>query len=135
MKLSHRRQFLHLAAGTAALPAFARKASAQSYPAKPVTLIIPLSAGTGMDLLARLYGEQLAQVLGKAVVVENKPGAATTIGASLLASASPDGHTLGVLTSGALASAKPHCSARCISRTSTTSTSRPNSRRSDLTSS
>jgi len=78
-------------------------AQAQGYPSKPVTIIVPLAAGTGMDLLARLYGEQLAQTLGKPVVIENKPGAALTIGATMIAAAPADGHTLGVLTSGPLA--------------------------------
>ena len=51
-------------------------AKAQTYPSRPVTIIVPLAAGTGMDTLARLYGEQLSQTLGKPVVIENKPGAA-----------------------------------------------------------
>ncbi len=55
-------------------------AGAQSYPTKTVTIIVPLAAGTGMDTLVRLYGDKLAQVLGRPVVVENKPGAATMLG-------------------------------------------------------
>ena len=78
-------------------------AGAQTYPTKPVTIVVPLAAGTGMDLLVRLYGEQLAQTLGKPVVVENKPGAALALGATALGAAPPDGHTLGVLTSAPLA--------------------------------
>ena len=77
-------------------------AHAQSYPSKNITLLIPLGAGTGMDIVARLYAEKLAAVLGKAVVVENKPGAATMLAAAQLATSPPDGHTIGVLTSSAL---------------------------------
>jgi tripartite-type tricarboxylate transporter receptor subunit TctC len=82
----------------AALPG--SPAGAQSYPSKPVTIIVPLAAGTGMDTLARLYGEKLAAVLGRPVVVENRPGAALMLGAQATATAAPDGHTMGVLTSG-----------------------------------
>src|SRR4030088_3583067 len=73
-------------------------ALAQSYPPKPVTIIVPLAAGTGMDTLARLYGEQLAQALGKPVVIENKPGAGLMLGTAAIAAAPPDGHTLGIST-------------------------------------
>ena len=76
---------------------------AQSYPSKNVNLIVSIGPGTGMDVLARLYAEKLAAVLGKPVVVENKPGAATMIAAAQIATSPPDGHTLGVLTSSALA--------------------------------
>jgi tripartite-type tricarboxylate transporter receptor subunit TctC len=86
---------LALAAVLASAPA-----SAQSYPSKPVTIIVPLAAGTGMDTVARLYGDKLQQVLGKPVVVENRPGAALALGAVAIATAAPDGHTIGVLTSG-----------------------------------
>ena len=55
-------------------------ALAQSYPTRAVTIIVPLAAGTGMDTLARLYGDQLAQALGKPVVVENRPGAGLMLG-------------------------------------------------------
>jgi len=78
-------------------------AGAQSYPSKPVTLIVPLAAGTGMDTVARLYGEKLSAVLGRPVVVENRPGAALALGAAAIATAAPDGHTIGVLTSGPMA--------------------------------
>lgn len=76
---------------------------AQTYPTHAVTIIVPLAAGSGMDTLARLYGDKLAQVLGRPVVVENRPGAALAIGAVAIANAAPDGHTLGVLTSGPMA--------------------------------
>ena len=78
-------------------------ARAENYPTKPITIVVPLGAGTGMDIVVRLYADKLAQVLGKAVVVENKPGAATMLAATQVANAQPDGHTLVVLTSSALA--------------------------------
>jgi tripartite-type tricarboxylate transporter receptor subunit TctC len=86
-----------------ALALFTGPADAQTFPSKPVTIVVPLAAGTGMDTLARLYGEKLAQVLGRPVVIENKPGAALALGAAAIASAPPDGHTIGVLTSGPIA--------------------------------
>jgi tripartite-type tricarboxylate transporter receptor subunit TctC len=94
------RAFVSFAAFAAAAALSGSPASAQSYPSKPVTIIVPLAAGTGMDTVARLYGEKLQQVLGKPVVIENRPGAALTLGAVAIATAAPDGHTLGVLTSG-----------------------------------
>jgi tripartite-type tricarboxylate transporter receptor subunit TctC len=78
-------------------------AKAQTYPSRPVTIIVPLAAGTGMDTLARLYGEQLSQTLGKPLVIENKPGAALALGMAAVAAAPADGHTLGIATSGPLA--------------------------------
>jgi tripartite-type tricarboxylate transporter receptor subunit TctC len=88
---------LALLAAAAASPA-----QAQGFPSKTVTIVVPLGAGTGMDTLVRLYGDKLSQALGKPVVVENKPGAATMLGAAHVATAPPDGHTLVVLTSAAL---------------------------------
>jgi tripartite-type tricarboxylate transporter receptor subunit TctC len=82
-----------------ALAALGLGASAQSgYPSKPITLIVPIPAGTGMDTLARLYAEPLGQALGKPVVIENKPGAALMLGTAAVASAAPDGHTIGIST-------------------------------------
>ena len=78
-------------------------AQAQSYPSKTLTIVVSIGAGTGMDVLARLYAEKLSAALGKPVVVENKPGAATMLAANAVATAPPDGHTLVVLTSSALA--------------------------------
>src|SRR5262245_50432396 len=74
------------------------RAQAQSYPSKPVTIIVPLAAGTGMDTLARIYAEQLSQALGKPVVIENKPGAGLMLCTATIAAAPPDGHTLGIST-------------------------------------
>jgi len=77
-------------------------AQPQSYPSKNVTIVVSLAAGTGMDAMTRIYAEKLSQALGKTVIVENKPGAATTLAAHQVATAPADGHTLVVLTSIAL---------------------------------
>ena len=78
-------------------------AQAQSYPARPVTIVVPLAAGSGMDTLVRAYAEKLADALGKPVVIENKPGAAGRLAAQAVAPAPADGHTLLVSTSTAMA--------------------------------
>jgi tripartite-type tricarboxylate transporter receptor subunit TctC len=78
-------------------------ASAQTYPSKPITIVVPLAAGTGMDTIARLYGEQLAQSLGKPVVVDNRPGASMMLATAAVASAPADGYTLLIATSGTFA--------------------------------
>src|SRR5262245_49288546 len=74
MKLP-RRQFLHLAAGAAALPAVSRFAWAQTYPARPVTVVVFVGAGGTPDIIARLLGQALTQRLGQSMVVDNRPGA------------------------------------------------------------
>ena len=74
MKLPHRRQFLHLAAGAAALPAASRVAWAQAYPSRPVTLIVFVPAGGTPDIVARLVGQALSERLGQPVVIDNRPG-------------------------------------------------------------
>jgi tripartite-type tricarboxylate transporter receptor subunit TctC len=79
------------------------RADAQGYPSKNLTIVVSIGPGTGMDVLARLYAEKLAVALGRPVVVENKPGAATMIAATQVAQSPPDGHTLVVLTSSGLA--------------------------------
>jgi tripartite-type tricarboxylate transporter receptor subunit TctC len=78
-------------------------AAAQTYPSKPVTIVVSLAAGSGMDTLVRLYAEKLQEALGKPFVVENKPGAALMLAAAAVAGAPPDGHTLLVSTSSAMA--------------------------------
>jgi tripartite-type tricarboxylate transporter receptor subunit TctC len=95
MKL-HRRQFLHLAAGTAALPAFSGIASAQAYPTRPITLVSPFPAGGPVDTIARLLGEHMRGSLGQPVIVENTGGAAGSLGVGRVAIAAPDGYTLSV---------------------------------------
>jgi tripartite-type tricarboxylate transporter receptor subunit TctC len=77
-------------------------ALAQSYPSKNVTIVVSLAAGTGMDAVARIYADRLSHALGKPVLVENKPGAATTLAANAVATSPADGHTLVVLTAIAL---------------------------------
>src|SRR6476620_1971541 len=94
MKQLRRRQFLYLAAGVAALPAIPRIARAQTYPTRPVTLVVPVAAGGGVDTMARILSEKLQEKLKRTVVVENRPGAGSMIGANYVAKASPDGHTL-----------------------------------------
>ena len=89
-----RRQFLHLAAGAVALPAVARTALAQSYPIRPVHMIVPTTAGGGIDLLARLLGQWLSDRLGRQFVIDNRPGAGGNIGVEAAARAPADGYTL-----------------------------------------
>src|SRR5215210_8838173 len=83
---------------------FALASSAQAqYPNRPVTIIVPLAAGSGMDVLVRLYADKLSQSLGKPVIVENRPGASLMLAANAVAQSPPDGHTLLVSTSSAMA--------------------------------
>ena len=89
-----RRQFLHLVAGAAALPAAARIARADTYPLHPVRLVVGFAAGSTTDILARLMGQWLSQRLGQQFVIENRPGAGGNIGAETVAKAVPDGYTL-----------------------------------------
>ena len=93
MKLP-RRQFLHLAAAAAALPAVSRIASAQTYPARPVRLIVPFPPGGQIDIIARLIGQWLSERLGQQFFVDNRPGAGGNIGAEAAVHAPADGHTL-----------------------------------------
>jgi len=97
MKLPHRRKFLHLAAGVAALPAVSRIARAQTYPTRPVRIIASAAAGTAMDVHGRLHGQWLSERLGQPFIVENRPGAASTIGAAEAIRSRPDGYTLFLL--------------------------------------
>jgi tripartite-type tricarboxylate transporter receptor subunit TctC len=78
-------------------------ARAEDYPSRTITIVVSLAAGSGMDAIARLYAEKLSVAFGKPVIVENKPGVATTLAANQVAKASADGYTLAVLTSIALA--------------------------------
>ena len=93
MKLP-RRQFLHLAAGAAALPALPRMAAAQAFPSRPITMVVPVPAGGAMDTNARVVAEAMRASLGQPVVIENVTGASGTIGAGRVARATPDGYTI-----------------------------------------
>jgi tripartite-type tricarboxylate transporter receptor subunit TctC len=96
-----RRQFLHLAAGAAVLPAMSRIARAQSYPTRPVRLIVPYAAGGGNDIVARLMGQWLSERLSQPFVIENRPGAGTNIGTDAVVRAPADGYTLLLFNSAA----------------------------------
>src|SRR6516225_8005665 len=93
MKLP-RRNFLHLAAGAAALPAISRIATAQAYPSRPVRLIIGYAPGASADTTARLMAQWLSERLGQSVVVESRPGGGTNIATEAVVRATPDGYTL-----------------------------------------
>jgi len=89
-----RRRFLHLAAGALALPVMSRAAWAQSYPSRPVRIVVGLAAGSSPDIIARRIGQWLSERLGQTFVVENRPGAGATIAADAVVRATPDGYTL-----------------------------------------
>jgi len=89
-----RRQFLHLAVGAAAFQAVSRPASAQSYPSRPVRIVVGYAAGGGTDIVARLMGQWLSERLGQQFVIENRTGAATNIGTEAVVRAPADGYTL-----------------------------------------
>jgi tripartite-type tricarboxylate transporter receptor subunit TctC len=93
MKLP-RRTFLRLAAGAAALPAVSRIAVAQSYPTRPVRLIVPFAAGGGTDITARVMGQWLSERLGQQFVIDNRPGGGTNIGTEAVVRSPADGYTL-----------------------------------------
>ena len=102
MKLP-RRRFLHLAAGAAVLPAATRLAWSQSYPTRPVTLVAPWPAGGAVDILCRTVAQPLGARLGQTVIVEDRPGAGSVLGVGSVARAEPDGYTLVMAGSAALA--------------------------------
>jgi tripartite-type tricarboxylate transporter receptor subunit TctC len=89
-----RRKFLRLATATVAAPVLLRPALAQTYPTRPVRIIVGFIAGGSLDLLARLIGQWLQERLGQPFVVENRPGAGGNIGTEAVVRAAPDGHTL-----------------------------------------
>jgi tripartite-type tricarboxylate transporter receptor subunit TctC len=89
-----RRKFLRLAAGAAALPVVSRTASAQTYPAQPVRIVVGFTAGGSTDIGARLIGQWLQERLGQPFVIENRPGAGTNIATESVVRAPPDGYTL-----------------------------------------
>jgi tripartite-type tricarboxylate transporter receptor subunit TctC len=95
-----RRQFLRLAASAMVLPALLGRARAQTYPARPVRLVVGYSAGSNLDILARLMGQWLSNRLGQQFVVENRPGAGSNIATELVVRAPPDGYTLLMVSAG-----------------------------------
>jgi tripartite-type tricarboxylate transporter receptor subunit TctC len=97
MKLP-RRNFLHLAAGAAALPAVSRAARAQTYPTRPVRIVVGLAPGGANDIVARLMGQWLSERLGQQFVIENRPGAGTNIATEMVVRAPADGYTLLLIT-------------------------------------
>src|SRR5215813_13059663 len=99
MKLPHRRQFLHLAASTAALPAVPRIAWAQAYPTRPVRIVVGFAPGGAFEIVARLIGQWLSERLGQPFVIENRPGGGSNIATEAVVRAPPDGYTLLMVSS------------------------------------
>lgn len=95
--------WIAFAAATALTLALPSAASADAYPTKPVTLVVPFAAGGNNDVSARILARKLGELLGQSFVVENRAGAAGAIGAAAVANAKPDGYTLGFLSSGPMA--------------------------------
>jgi tripartite-type tricarboxylate transporter receptor subunit TctC len=95
-----RRQFLHLAAGAAALPVMSRIARAQAYPSRPITMIVPQGAGGAPDVTGRVVAERMGGLLGQPIIIENIIGAGGTIGTRRAARAMPDGYTINLGTVG-----------------------------------
>jgi tripartite-type tricarboxylate transporter receptor subunit TctC len=93
-----RRKFLQLAAGAAVLPVTSRGALAETYPARPVRVLVGYGAGSTPDIIGRLIADWLSQRLGQAFVVEDRPGAGTNLATEAVARAAPDGYTLLVIT-------------------------------------
>ena len=96
-----RRRFLQLAAAAGGFAALPRAAGAQSYPTRPVRIIVATSAGGSTDIAARVIGQWLTERLGQSFVVENRPGAGGNLATEAVATASPDGHTLLLVNPGA----------------------------------
>jgi tripartite-type tricarboxylate transporter receptor subunit TctC len=90
----HRRRFLRLLAGVPGLPAVMRNARAQTYPSRPVRIMVGTAPGGGPDIVARLIGQWLSDRLGQPFIVENKPGGSTNLATEEAAKAQPDGYTL-----------------------------------------
>src|SRR5262245_25579657 len=97
MKLP-RRNFLHLAAGAAVLPAVSRIAFAQAYPTRPVRIIVGFAPGGTADIIARLMGQWLSERLGQPFIIENRPGGGTNIATEAVVRAPADGYTLLMLS-------------------------------------
>jgi tripartite-type tricarboxylate transporter receptor subunit TctC len=98
MKLLPRRKFLHFAISAAALSAVPRIARAESYPARPVRIVVPIAPGLTPDILARLIGQRLSEQLGQPFIIENRPGGDQNIGTELVVRAPADGYALLLVT-------------------------------------
>jgi tripartite-type tricarboxylate transporter receptor subunit TctC len=94
MKLPHRRHFLHLAAGAAALPVLPRVASALDYPTRPVHIISGFPASSAPDIVARLVGQPLSEQIGQPIVIDDRPGAGGNLAAEIVVRSPPDGYML-----------------------------------------
>jgi tripartite-type tricarboxylate transporter receptor subunit TctC len=103
-----RRQFLHLAAGAAALPAVSRSVWAQAYPTRPVRLIAPAPPGGPIDISARLIGQWLSERFGQPFTVENRPGAGVNMGTEAAVRAPADGYTYVREPRNTALNARPH---------------------------
>jgi tripartite-type tricarboxylate transporter receptor subunit TctC len=97
-----RRRFLRLAAGAAALPAAPRLATAETYPSRPVRLIVGAVPGSAPDVIARLIAQSLAERLGQSFIVENRSGASGNLATEAVARAVADGYTLLLVSAGAI---------------------------------
>ena len=117
-----RRNFLHLAAGAAVLPAVSRIAPAQAYPSRPVRVIVPFAPAGTTDILARLIGQWLTERLGQSFIIENRPGASTMIGTEAVVRSPADGYTLMVFGTASAINATLY--AACITMSSSLSLSR-----------
>jgi tripartite-type tricarboxylate transporter receptor subunit TctC len=89
-----RRRFLRLTAGTLALPALSGAALAQTYPLKPITIVVPFAAGGSTDVIGRILAERMRVSLGQTVIIENVTGAGGTLGVGRAVRAAPDGYTI-----------------------------------------
>ena len=96
MKLPHRRQFLHLAAGAAALPLASHVVRAQTFPTRPITMVVPFAAGGPTDVIGRVVAEGMRALLGQPIIIENVTGAGGTIGVGRVVRAAPDGYTISI---------------------------------------
>ena len=97
MKLP-RRTFVQFAGAAATMQAFSRIAVAQAYPTRPITMIVPIAAGSSLDVFGRVIAERMAKSLGQPIIIENVSGADGTIGVSRAARAKPDGHVISLVT-------------------------------------
>lgn len=95
INLDSRRQFLTSAGASVAMLALPASARAQSYPTRPIRMVVPYSAGGSSDFVGRLMAQKLGEGLGQQLIVDNRPGAGAVIGTDLVAKSKPDGYTIG----------------------------------------